>query len=142
MNTHTNETKGKTTDLLPGETGNPLALPKGLQILNGPDGKPLYVLVPYAQYMESVESSEHPDDKVEIPNEVVRLAIVESKGIVRAWREHLGFTQAALAKEMKISQPALAQLEKPGRVLRLPTRKRLAEALGIASEQLRLVEED
>jgi ribosome-binding protein aMBF1 (putative translation factor) len=105
------------------------------QIISGPDGNPLYVLIPYDEYMESLE---RPDEEVLLPNEVVKLAIVEDKGIVRAWREHLGLTQADLAKRMGMSQPAFSQLERPGRALRFDTRKRLAEAMGVEPEQLRL----
>jgi transcriptional regulator with XRE-family HTH domain len=69
-----------------------------------------------------------------IPHEVVSL-MVEGFSAARAWREYRGLTQAAVARRMRISQPALAQIEISGRP-RKATRVRLAKALGIALEQL------
>lgn len=113
------------------------------QILCGPDGTPQFVVLPLSEYPEFLPApEERPDEKVLLPNKVVKLAVVEGKGIVRAWREYKGLTQAELAKKMEITQPAMAQLERPGRVIRLNTRQRLAAALGIEPEQLRMVEED
>jgi len=113
------------------------------QIINGPEGNPLFVVLPLSEYPEFLPApEERPDGKVLLPNKVVKLAVVEGKGIVRAWREYKGLTQVELAKMINISQPAMAQLEKPGRVIRLNTRQRLAGALGIEPEQLRMVEED
>lgn len=105
------------------------------QIITGPDGNPLFVLVPYDQYMAA---SERPDEDVTLPNEVVKLAVLEDKGIVRAWREHLGLTQGEAAKRLGITQSAYGQMERRKGGLRYATRQRLAEAFGIEPEQLRL----
>ncbi len=105
------------------------------QIVNGPDGAPLYVLVPYELYMAG---QERPDEDVTLPNEVVKLAVLEDKGIVRAWREHLGLTQAEIARRMGVTQSAYAQLEQRKSGLRYSTRLRLADAFGVEPEQLRL----
>jgi predicted transcriptional regulator len=99
----------------------------------------MYVLIPYDEYMTS---RERPDREVTLPHEVVMLAVVEQKGIVRAWREHLGLTQAEIARRMDVTQSAVDQLERPDRALRFSTRKRLAEAMGIAVEQLQSLNED
>ncbi|MDQ7831286.1 MAG: helix-turn-helix transcriptional regulator [Desulfovibrionaceae bacterium] len=99
----------------------------------------MYVLIPYDEYMTS---RERPDHEVTLPHEVVMLAVVEQKGIVRAWREHLGLTQAEIARRMDVTQSAVDQLERPDRALRFSTRKRLAEAMGIAVEQLQSLNED
>lgn len=109
--------------------------PTNHQIINGPDGAPLYVLIPYDEFMAT---QERPDHEVTLPHEVVELAVVEDKGIVRAWREHLGLTQEAVAKRLSISQSAYAQMERRKSGLRYATRQRLAAALGIEPEQLRL----
>jgi len=105
------------------------------QIINGPDGSPLYVLIPYEEYIHPLE---RPDEEVIIPQGVVDLLLERNSGILRAWREHLGLTQAEVAKRMGVTQSAYAQLEKRRSGLRYSTRVRLAQALGIEPEQLRL----
>jgi len=112
-----------------------MSTPTEHQIIRGPDGNPLFVLVPYDQY---ITASEKPDEKVILPDEVVNLAVVEDKGIVRAWREHLGLTQEEVAKRLGITQSAYGQMERRKGGLRYATRQRLAEAFGIEPEQLRL----
>lgn len=105
------------------------------QIIHAPDGTPLYVLIPYESY---VANRERPDEAVTLPHEVVELAVVEDKGILRAWREHLRLTQADVAKRLGVSQSAYAQMERRKTGLRHASRQRLAAALGIEPEQLRL----
>ncbi len=71
-----------------------------------------------------------------IPNEVVNLMFDgEGMSIARAWREHLGPTQAELATRAGISQPGLARME-AARSPRKATRIKLAAALGLEVEQL------
>ncbi|MFZ5812175.1 MAG: hypothetical protein ACOY4F_09050 [Thermodesulfobacteriota bacterium] len=50
--------------------------PTRYQVINGPDGTSLYVLVPSEQHMAS---GERPDEDVTLPHEVVALAVVEDK---------------------------------------------------------------
>jgi len=104
------------------------------QIIRGPDGTPQYVVIPYDEYMES---RERPDDEVTLPLEVVRLSLLEKKGLVRAWREYLGLTQDEVARRMGVSQPTYAGFEQPGRSVRYATRARIARAFGIEPEQLK-----
>jgi transcriptional regulator with XRE-family HTH domain len=61
--------------------------------------------------------------------------MVDGYSAARAWREHRGLTQAAMARRMRITQPALAQIEKSARP-RKATRARLAKAMGISIDQL------
>ena len=75
--------------------------PTDIQIINGPDGKPAFVVIPYAQYV-----AQHPDSDV-IPDDVVS-RIVEGATPIRAWREYLDLTQEEVAKRLGISQPAYA----------------------------------
>ena len=72
-----------------------------------------------------------------VPHEVMRLTVIDGLTLRRAWREYLGLTQAEVARRMGITQPALSQLESPAARPRRATLKRLAEALGVAVEQLR-----
>ena len=100
-----------------------------IQVINGPDGKPAYVVIPYADYV--VERS---TERGLIPQAVVSLT-VDGATPVRAWREHLGLTQVEVAARMGISQSAYAQQEGSDR-LRKASREKIATALGITAAQL------
>lgn len=102
-----------------------------VQIINGPDGKPAFVVIPYTQYITQYNA-----DRDLIPHEVVS-RIVDGASPIRAWREQLGLTQEEVAKRLGISQPAYAQQEivaKPRKV----TREKIAAAFGITADQLEL----
>lgn len=109
--------------------------PTNIQIINGPDGKPAFVVVPYADYVR-----EHPAEQPEqaeglIPHEVVSLMVMQDMTPARAWREHLGLTQAEVASRIGITQGAYAQQEAAPKN-RKATREKIAAALGILPEQL------
>jgi hypothetical protein len=56
------------------------------------------------------------------PNEVVGLVINKGMNLVKAWRTHLGLTQAEVAKKAQISQEAaLSQMERKENKLRTAT---------------------
>jgi len=103
--------------------------PTNIQLINGPDGKPAYVVIPYADYV-----AEHIHERGLIPHAVVS-ATVDGATPVRAWREHLGLTQADMAQRLGISQSAYAQQETSDKV-RKATLAKIAAALGIGIEQL------
>ena len=105
--------------------------PTDVQIINGPDGKPAFVVIPYAQY---VAQHDHHSDL--IPHEVVS-RIVDGASPIRAWREHLRLTQEDVAKRLGISQPAYAQQEAVAKP-RKATREKIAMAFGISADQLEL----
>ena len=98
------------------------------------NGHPLFVLVPYAEYVASL--SQEIGESLVIPLAVSKAANMEDKSLVRAWREYKGFSQAEMAERMGISRPAYAQLEAKGANLRATTVHRLAAALGVQWEQL------
>ena len=104
--------------------------PTDVQIINGPDGKPAFVVIPYAQYV----AQRHNDDL--IPHEVVS-RIVDGASPIRAWREYLDLTQDEIAKRLGISQPAYAQQEAATKP-RKATREKIAVAFGIKADQLEL----
>jgi predicted transcriptional regulator len=104
--------------------------PTNVQIINGPDGKPAFVVVPYDAYIEQYGCG-----RELIPNEVAGLVLKNGMTPMRAWREHLGLTQAELAGRLSITQSAFAQLEVSERP-RKSTLRRVADALGIAVSQL------
>lgn len=103
--------------------------PTKIQIINDSGGKPAFVVIPYEEYVSS-----HMQDKSLIPHDVVSRT-VDGATPVRAWREHLGLTQAEVAARLGISQPAYAQQENSQR-LRKATCEKIAAALGIDPRQL------
>lgn len=105
--------------------------PADVQIINGPDGKPAFVVIPYEQYV-----AKHNAGSDLIPHAVVS-RIVDGVSPIRAWREHLGLTQEEVAKRLDISQPAYAQQEVTAKP-RKTTREKIAMAFGIKSDQLEL----
>ncbi|HHF4449436.1 TPA: helix-turn-helix transcriptional regulator [Haemophilus influenzae] len=70
-----------------------------------------------------------------IPESVAKLALLNDYSALRAWREHLGLTQAEVASRLGISQAAYSQHEN-SQTLRKSTRIKIATALGINSAQL------
>ncbi|WP_153140797.1 helix-turn-helix domain-containing protein [Paraburkholderia agricolaris] len=104
--------------------------PTNIQTIMGPDNKPAFVVIPYAEYVAQYAKA---NDL--IPHEVVRRALADDVPPVRAWREHLGFTQAEIAERLGVSQSAYAQQEASTR-MRKGTREKIAAALGITAAQL------
>ena len=95
------------------------------------DGEPAFAVIPYDLFMKLLP------EETTIPHEVVGLVIKKDINLAKAWRIHLGLTQAEVAKRAKISQAALSQMEKNENSLRSSTLKKLANAMGISVEQLR-----
>jgi DNA-binding XRE family transcriptional regulator len=104
-----------------------------VQIINGPNGEPVYVVIPYTTYMQT--QSRHANDGV--PHRVVSMIAENAWSPSRAWREYLGFTQLEVATRIGISQPAYAQQEAGARPRR-STREKIAGALGITPQMLDL----
>lgn len=103
--------------------------PTKIQMINGPDGKPAFVVLPYDEYVRLYET-----EKDLIPHEVVS-ATVDGATPVRAWREYLKLTQAEVAGRLGISQPSYAKQENSEN-LRPATIAKIAAALGITEAQL------
>lgn len=103
--------------------------PTNIQIINGPDGKPAFVVIPYDDYIAS-----RAEDRGLIPHDVISRT-VDGATPVRAWRAHLDLTQADVAQRLGISQSAYAQQENSER-LRKSSREKIAAALSISQEQL------
>jgi DNA-binding XRE family transcriptional regulator len=111
-----------------------MTMPTNLRTLPDARGRPAFVVVPIKAYAALVARARGMTGRRTIPHEVVSL-MVEGYSAARAWREYRGLTQAAVARRMRITQPALAQIEASVRPRRT-TRIRLAKALGITLEQL------
>lgn len=109
-----------------------------IQVINGPDGHPAFVVIPYADYVQSQQAgagAAYAQDKSLIPHEVVELMIMQEMTPIRAWREYLGLTQADLAARIGITQSAYAQQESAPKN-RKATREKIAAAMGLSTEQL------
>ncbi|CAB3773009.1 helix-turn-helix domain-containing protein [Paraburkholderia humisilvae] len=100
-----------------------------IQLINGDDGAPAFVVIPYMQYL-----AERSGEGGLIPHDVVSRT-VDGATPLRAWREHLGLTQAEVAQRLGISQSAYAQQESSER-LRKSSRDKIAAALEITTDQL------
>ncbi len=96
------------------------------------NGKPAFAVIPYDEYLKLL-----PSEDVTIPHEVVGLVIKKGMNLVKAWRVHLGMTQAEVAEKAAISQAALSQMEKSENKLRTATLEKLSGAMGLSVEQLR-----
>ncbi|MFA7241015.1 MAG: helix-turn-helix transcriptional regulator [Sulfuricellaceae bacterium] len=99
------------------------------QTIKGADGLPAFVVVPYADFLKLYVKEEGL-----IPHEVLSAA-VDGVTPVKAWREHLGFTQAEVAARLNVTQTAFAQLETSAHP-RKSSLHRIANALGLTFEQL------
>lgn len=103
--------------------------PTNIQIINDPSGAPAFVVIPYDEYIAN-----HTKDEGLIPHAVIS-STVDGATPVRAWREHLGLTQADVAARLGVSQSAYAQQENSER-LRRTSIERIAAALEISPAQL------
>ncbi|MBN2232958.1 MAG: helix-turn-helix transcriptional regulator [Deltaproteobacteria bacterium] len=98
------------------------------------NGHPAFAVLPWSEYQALLKQADPAD--VWLPHEVVQAVALDGATLVKAWRDYRGLTQAELAKQSGMSQPALARLEKGGITPRPATLKKLAAALGVEAEQL------
>jgi len=101
----------------------------------GPANEPQYVVVPYLDYLRMTGDA---GDNALIPHEVVELHIIEGHSPLRAWRLFKKMTQTEVADKAGITQAAYSQIEKPDSKPHDSTLKKIARALGISAEQLRI----
>lgn len=99
------------------------------QTIQDAAGQPVFAVVPYADFMALYAREEGV-----IPHAVVSAA-VDGVSPIKAWREHLGFTQTAVAERLAMSQAAFAQIETAAKP-RPATLKKVALAMGLTVEQL------
>ncbi|GEM_PF-104162 len=101
------------------------------QTILGDDGKPAFVVLPYADFVK-LPGVVRPGM---IPNAVVGKRVMDGVSMLQAWREYLMLTQTDMAERMGISQAGYAQIEAAKRP-RKATLQKAADALGIMLEQL------
>jgi prevent-host-death family protein len=102
------------------------------------NGVPLFVVVPYDEYIAVVQRAQKKEKKVYFPHEVVEKTAVEGKSVVRAWREYKRLSQKAVAAKMGITQAAYSQLEKSQDKMRASTIKKIAMALDVDENQMEM----
>jgi DNA-binding XRE family transcriptional regulator len=100
------------------------------QIIHDSNGAPAFVVLPYADWLASRDRQENL-----VPNEVVNLGFDHDWSPMRAWREHLGLTQAEVAARANMIQGAYAQMENSPKPRRASLKK-IAKAMGLTVEQL------
>ena len=102
------------------------------QVIVGADGKPAFVVIPYAQFRKLQRSRA----REAVPNEVVNITYERGVSPMAAWREHLGLTQVEVASRIGIAQAAYAQMERVKQP-RKATLEKVAAAMELEVEQLR-----
>jgi ribosome-binding protein aMBF1 (putative translation factor) len=97
-------------------------------------GTILFVIVPYGDFLQMKSNSPITEG---IPHSIVEKMTYDNISRIRAWREHLGFTQQEVAEKMGITQAALSQIETKNSKPRKTTLEKLAKVLGLTAAQLR-----
>jgi len=105
--------------------------PINVQTIHDADGKPLFVVMSYQDYLHWYERTENL-----IPHEVVDLMIQKQFSPIKAWREYLKLTPNEVAKRMGIAQAAFVQMEAGEVNLPKTMLSKIASALNINIQQL------
>ncbi len=103
------------------------------------DGKPVFAVVPWARFQEMMEAWHASQAREQgIPQEVVERHLIDGLPLVAAWRQHLGLTQAEVARRAGMQQSAVARIERGDSKPRPATLRRLATAMDLHPAQLLL----
>jgi len=114
------------------------------------NGKPEYVVLPWADYQALLEAAEDAIDGALLDAFRTKLASGEEETIpasvvdalltgvnpIKAWREYRGLTQDELAARSSISKAYLCQIETGKRAGTIKTLRAIAAALGITVDDL------
>lgn len=99
------------------------------------NGEPKFAVMPIKEFRTLIRQA---DREPSVPQGVVRRLANDDISPVRAWREHLGLTQAEVATRLGISQAAFSQKEGADTNLRPKSLLAIANVLGITKEQLEI----
>jgi ribosome-binding protein aMBF1 (putative translation factor) len=77
-------------------------------------------------------------EKTFLPQEVVEKVAVEGKSMIHAWREYKNMSQEDMACRMRVTDSIFRVLEKANNRLSGATIKKIATALEVTEEQLRI----
>jgi ribosome-binding protein aMBF1 (putative translation factor) len=112
------------------------------------DGRPVAAVISWKEWLRIRELLENAEDAADaarkladpnrdwVPAEVVDRILDEGLHPVRAWREHRGLTQEALAEAASVPQPTVAAIESGTEVGTTDQMRALAQAFGISLETL------
>jgi len=114
------------------------------------NGKPEYVVLPWAEYQALLEAAEEVVDgelldafkaklasgEEEMIPASVADALLDGANPVKVWREHRGLTQESLAELAGISKAYLCQIETGKRAGAVKTLRAIAAALGVTVDDL------
>lgn len=95
----------------------------------------LATLVEDAEDVALFDAAKATDDGFRVPAAVAN-AILDGDSALKAWREHRGLTQEALAAQAGISKAYLCQIETGKREGSVKTLRALAKALSVALDDL------
>lgn len=101
-----------------------------VQIINGIDGNPAFVVIPYADYLKG-----HTAESATIPNEVVDAVIKRDITPMQAWREYLQHSIKDIAAELNLSEAEYLAIENQAEPSKSVVKK-VASLLAIRAEQL------
>ena len=99
------------------------------------NGIPVAAVLPWTEFRRLAAMDE--PKTAGIPQAVVELTLAGNSP-VKAWRKHLGMTQAAAAKKIGMTQGAYAQIEK-AKYHQAATLRKIAEAFGIEFDQIDMI---
>ncbi len=104
------------------------------------NGRPAFAVIPWREFTAiEPELKRYRALRDGVPNAVAKRIMLEDIHPIRAWREHLGLEQSAVARAAGMAQSSLARLEaNQGGKNRATTLARLADAMGLTLEQLTL----
>lgn len=100
------------------------------------EGIPVFVLVPFAEFQRIRPLLDRTAIQNTIPHDIVAANVLRDVPLIRAWREHLGMTQEAVAQRANMKQSALARLERGEGKRRKSTLKKLADAMNLTVAQI------
>jgi DNA-binding XRE family transcriptional regulator len=114
------------------------------------DGKPEYVVLPWAEYQALLEAAEDAIDGALLDDFRQKLATGQEETIpativdmllaganpIKVWREYRGLTQNALANQAGISKAYLCPIETGKREGAIKTLRAIAKALGVTVDEL------
>lgn len=118
-----------------------------LQKIAGPDGEPLFVVVPVADYerlkraaddaedLRAGRAALHHDGPEPVPGTVAH-RIADGENPVRVWREHRGLKAIEVARATGMSAPYLSEIETGKKDGTFRTMAAIAEVLGVSLDDL------
>ncbi|MCR1000246.1 helix-turn-helix domain-containing protein [Serratia rubidaea] len=115
-----------------------------MQYINDEAGKPLYVVLPIADFEKLVGAKDawedlpytpSEQDDVTIPNPVVNIMIGQDVSLLAAWRIYRGLSQYDVAQQLNTTQSTVSQWEAAERPQKR-TRDKLAALYHCRPEQL------